>query len=386
MSSSKLYTLIAILPIILFAGCGDTKDSGHSDSQTGVKAPVATIEETVRPMYLEAVGTIQSMTTGTLSAKIMGTIRTVHVKEGDRVKAGDLLVSIDNRQVAAQLAQANAVVSEARQGASAADSAKKAAQAGADLAAATYERYNKLLDDDSVSRQEYDEVSARYQQARAAMKQAQEMAAAARARVHQAESGLAATAVADKDATVQAPYNGVVSAKLVEAGDLATPGRPLLTFESETGFEMAVDLPETLFGSVATGQPVTIRIPALNDLALAGQVTAVSPAADAQSRSFLVKISLPENNRVHAGMFARAEIPTGDERVLLVPRSAVLHQGPLTGIFVLDDKETARFRLVRTGRFINDAVQIISGLKSGTRFVTQPPPTLADGDRVEVGL
>ncbi len=383
MSSSKRHNWVAVLLIILLAGCGDTNDSGNSDSQAGVKAPVATAEETTVPLYYEAAGTIQSMTAGTLSAKIMGTVLTVHVKEGDRVKAGDLLVSIDNRQVAAQFAQARAAVSEAAQGAAAAESAKGAAQAGADLAAATYERYKKLLTDDSVSRQEYDEVAARYQQAQSALKQAQGMAAAAHARVRQTESGLMAASVTDKDASVQAPFDGIVSAKLIEEGDLATPGKPLLTLESETGFEMAVDLPETLFASVEVGGPVTIRIPALNDLSLAGQVAAVSPAADARSRSFLVKITLPENTLVHAGMFARAEIPTGEERILLIPRSAVLHQGHLTGVFVLDDLATARFRLIRTGRDMNGAVEIISGLKPGMRFVAQPPPTLTDGNRVE---
>lgn len=374
MSSSKLHTLVAILLTILFAGCGDTKDSGHSTSQTSVRAPVTTAEEVVLPMYHEAAGTIQAKNAGTISAKLMGTVQAVHVKEGDQVKAGDLLISIDDRQVAAQLAQAKAAVSEAIQGVSAADSGKIAAQAGADLADATFERYRSLLADSSVSQQEYDEVANRQQQAQSALKQAQHMATAARSRVRQAESILAAATVADKDASVRAPFDGIVSAKLIEAGDLATPGKPLITLESETGFEMAVDLPETLFGSVDVGGPVTIRIPALNDLALAGQVSAMSPTANAQSRSFLVKITLPENALVHAGMFARAEIPTGEERLLLIPQSAVLYQGHLTGIFILDDRETARFRLVRTGRNINDAVEIISGLKSGTRFVAHPPP------------
>ncbi len=382
MSSMKLHTFIVLLLIILFLGCGDTKDTGHSGAQNGVKVPVATSEETTHPKYHEAVGTVRAMTAGTLSAKIMGTVRTVHVKEGDRVKAGDLLVSIDNRQVSAQFAQARAAVSEATQGAAAAESAKEAAKAGADLATATYERYQRLLADDSVSRQEYDEVTAGYQQAKASLKQAQEMAAAARARVRQAKSGLEAASVTDKDASVTAPFDGVVKDKLIEAGDLATPGRPLLTLESETGLEMAVDLPETLFGSVEVGQSVTIHISA-NNLSLTGRVTAVSSSADARSRSFLIKIALPETRGVHAGMFARALIPTGEETLLLVPESAVVHQGHLTSIFILDDKQTARFRLVRTGRDIDDTVEIVSGLKPGTRFVTRPPPTLSDGAIVE---
>ena len=382
MTSTKLHTCIVLLLIITLTACGDKKESGHSNSHNGVKVPVATAEETKIPMYHEAVGTIQAMTTGTISAKIMGTVRSVHVKEGDRVHTGDLLVSIDNRQVSAQFAQAQAAVSEATQGAAAAESAKEAARAGADLATATYERFQKLLADESVSRQEFDEVTARYQQAKAALKQAQEMVAAAHARVRQAESGLKAASVTNKDAAVTAPFDGIIKDKLIETGDLASPGRPLLSIESETGLEMAVDLPETLFGSVEVGRPITIHIPA-NNLTLTGQVSAVSLSADAQSRSFLIKIALPETPRVHAGMFARALIPKGEETLLLVPESAILNQGHLTGIFILDDQQNARFRLVRTGRTVNDSVEIVSGLKPGIRFVTKPPPTLADGDNVE---
>lgn len=383
MHDSNRQILAAVLLVLLFTGCGDENESGHFGSQNGIKAPVERAENTTLPMYHEAAGTIQALTTGTLSAKIMGTVQTIHVKEGDRVKAGDLLVSIDNRQVSAQFTLAQAAVSEAAQGAAATESAKDAAQAGADLATATYERYQKLLADESVSRQEYDEVRSRYQQAQAALKQAENMAAAARARVRQAESGLAAASVANKDASVTAPFDGIVRNKLIEAGDLATPGRPLLTLERENGLEMAVDLPETLFGSVAFGLPITVQIPSLNDLALSGRVTAMSPSADTKSRSFLIKIALPETQQARAGMFARAFVPTGEETLLLVPESAVLRQGHLTGIFILDDQQTARFRLVRTGRRINDAVEIVSGLKPGARFVTKPPPTLADGDVVE---
>ena len=378
----KLHTFVVLLLTILFLGCSDRNDTGHSGSQNGVRVPVAMAEETTHPVYYEAVGTIRAMTAGTLSAKIMGTVRTVHVKEGDRVKAGDPLVSIDNRQVAARFAQAQAALSEATQGAAAAESARDAARAGAELATATYKRYQRLLADNSVSHQEYDEVTARYQQAQAALKQAQQMAAAANSRVRQAESGLKAASVTNKDASVTAPFDGTVKDKLIETGDLATPGRPLLTLESETGLEMAVDLPETLFGSVEVGRPITIHISASN-LSLTGRVAAVSSSADAQSRSFLIKIALPETKGVHAGMFARALIPTGEETMILVPESAVRHQGHLTSIFTLDDKQTARFRLIRTGRDIDDTVEIVSGLKPGSRFVTMPPPTLSDGDIVE---
>lgn len=384
MLSSIRYLILLILSFIILTGCGDSHDASHDTARDAVKAPVLTASETLQPIYHEAAGTIQARTAGTISAKLMGTVLELHVKEGDQVKAGDLLVSIDTRQVSAQLEQARAAVAETRQAAAAAEAAREAAQANADLTAATFERYQKLLADDSVSQQEYDEVATRNRQAQSALTQSDEMAKASRYRVKQTESGLSAASVSYGDAKVQAPFDGIVVTTMVEVGDLASPGKPLLTLESTGGFEMAVDLPETLFKTVSVGEKVTIRIAALQDLSVTGKISAVSPSADARSRSFLVKVDLPESAPVHAGMFARAPFPVGQEHLVLIPPTAVLHQGHLTGIFILDDENIARFRLIRTGRQLEMGVEVLSGLQPGTRFVSNPPPTLLDGTPVEV--
>jgi RND family efflux transporter MFP subunit len=381
----RFFIIPSILLLGAMAGCGDGHDAAHTGPHgEAVPAPVLTVTETLQPLFHEAAGTIQAKTAGTISAKLMGTVLDVHVSEGSLVKTGDLLVSIDTRQVSAQLDQASAAVSEAQQAAAAAESARDAAQASADLAAATFQRYQKLLASDSVSQQEYDEVTTRNRQAQSALTQAAEMAAAAHYRVKQAKSGLSAASVSHGDATVRAPFDGVVVKKMVETGDLASPGRPLLTLESTGGFEMAVDLPETLFKTVTVGQDVSILISALQDLAIDGRVSAVSPSADTRSRSFLVKLDLPSSAPVHAGMFARAGFPVGEEQVILIPSGAVIHQGHLTGIFLLDDDNIARFRLIRTGRDLDGDVEVLSGLTPGMRFVSDPPPTLVDGTPVEV--
>lgn len=384
MLPSKRTTIVAVLSFLLAAGCGGSHEGSNGATHEAVSAPVATVTETLQPVLHEAVGTIQAKADGTISAKIMGTVRKIHVKEGDRVNAGDLLVTLDPRQVSAQFSQARAAVSEARNAAVAAAAAEEAARANAELASTTFERYQNLKKMDSVSAQEYDEVVSRYRQAQSALKQTEEMAQAAQDRVKQAESGMSAAAVSNEDATVSAPFDGTIGNKLIAEGDLATPGRPLLTIESITGFEMAIDLPETLFKSVSVGQVISIRVPALNDLPLSGTISAVSPAADARSRSFLVKVELPEDAPVHTGMFARAGFPVGEERLILVPAGAVLHQGHLTGIFILDGENIARFRLIRTGRELEEGVEVLSGLKSGARFVSEPSPVLSDGTPVEV--
>lgn len=381
----RLFLFLSFVFMLSLTGCGNDHDSAHSGSHgEPVQAKVATATKAIQPLVHQAAGTIQAKSAGTISAKLMGIVLDVHVNEGDRVKTGDLLVSIDTRQVSAQLEQAQAAVAESRQAVAAAESALEAAQANADLAAATFDRYRKLLAEDSVSRQEYDEVVSRNRQAQSALSQSQDMAQAARYRVKQAESGLSAASVSYADATVRAPFDGIVSRKFVEPGDLATPGKPLLTIESNTGFEMAVNLPETLFKSVSPGQSITIRIASLGDLSIQGKVAAVSPSADERSRSFLVKVDLPADAPVHAGMFARADITIGEEDLILIPPGAVRHEGHLTGVFILDDENIAHFRLIRTGRELEGGVEVLSGMKSGMRFVVDPPPLLVDDTPVEV--
>jgi RND family efflux transporter MFP subunit len=381
----RFFIIFSVFFLAPLAGCGDSHDGSQAGSHgEAVPAPVLTATETIHPLLHEAAGTVQAKTAGTISAKLMGTVLEVHVEEGHQVKSGDLLVSIDTRQVSARLDQARAAVSEARQAAAAAESARNAAQASADLAAATFQRYQKLLSSDSVSQQEYDEVVTRNRQAESALTQAGEMAQAARYRVKQAESGLSAATVSHGDASVRAPFDGVVVRKMVEAGDLASPGLPLLTLESTGGFEMAVDLPETLFKTVTVGKKASIRVSSLQDLDIDGTVSVVSPSADTRSRSFLVKLDLPDSAPVHAGMFARAGFSVGEEQLILIPAEAVLHQGHLTGIFLLDDENIARFRLIRTGRELDGNIEVLSGLTPGIRFVSDPPPTLVDGTPVEV--
>jgi RND family efflux transporter MFP subunit len=313
----------------------------------------------------------------------MGTVKEIRVQEGDRVKQGDTLVVIDKRQVTAQLRQAEAALDEARRAEAAAVSARDAAVAGAKLARSTYDRYLRLIKEDSASRQEFDEVEARHRQAQASLKQAEQMLAAARSRARQAEAAVSAADVASDDAVILAPYDGIVTAKMSDVGDLATPGIPFLTLEGTSGYRVDVVLPEAYFNAVRLKQAVMVRIPALGDQQLEGMVETIVPAADQSSRSFLVKIRLPADEAVRSGMFARVVVKTGEERMMLIPASTVVPQGQLTGVFIVDDNQIARFRLIRTGRRFDDTVEIITGLDEGQRFVLTPPPALVDGARVE---
>ena len=377
---------ISLAFLILFlCGCGDKIEPGNEKRSEVpiVEVPVAIARTTRQPLTYEAVGTVQAITTSTLSSKLMGTVKEIRVQEGDRVKKGETLVVIDKRQVTAQLREVQAALDEARRAVAGAVSARDAAAAGAQLAHATYKRYLSLIQDDSASRQEFDEVEARHRQAQASLKQAEQALAAARYRVQQAEAGVSAAGVASDDAAILAPYDGIVTAKMSGVGDLATAGTPFLTLESTEGYQVDVALPEAYFSAVRLKQTVMIRIPAVGDRPFKGRVETIVPVADKSSRSFWVKIRFSADEAVRSGMFARVAIRTGEECLMLIPASAVVPQGQLTGIFIVDDNQVARFRLIRTGRRFDDTVEIITGLDDGQAFVVNPPPTLVDGAQVE---
>jgi len=385
MKTTIFWCLLGMLTACAW-GCSEKIEPGHSSASAGapVKMKVAEARAGTWPLIFEAVGTVQAETASTIGAKLLGTVTAVRVQEGDRVRMGDVLVTIDERQVGAQRQQAEAALAEARQMEQAAGAARDAAAAGADLATATYNRYQTLLAQESVSRQEFDDVTARFRQAQASFGQSEDMLKAAVQRERQAEAALTSARVSAADAAVKAPFDGIVTAKMVDAGDLAAPGRPLLSLEKEGGHRVDIRLPEAYVHAVRPGQTAPIRIGGTLQTPIEGVIDLVAPAADPDSRSFLVKVRLPSRGDLRSGMFARVEVIVGESQLMAIPFSAIVRQGQLTGLFVVTAENTARFRLIRTGRNMGDGmVEVLSGLPDGTRFVVNPSPELVDGASVE---
>lgn len=385
MKTTIFWCLLGMLTACAWC-CSEKIEPGHSSASAGapVKTKVAEARAGTWPLIFEAVGTVQAETASTIGAKLLGTVTAVRVQEGDRVRMGDVLVTIDERQVGAQRQQAEAALAEARQMEQAAGAARDAAAAGADLATATYNRYQTLLAQESVSRQEFDDVTARFRQAQASFGQSEDMLKAAVQRERQAEAALTSARVSAADAAVKAPFDGIVTAKMVDAGDLAAPGRPLLSLEKEGGHRVDIRLPEAYVHAVRPGQTAPIRIGGTLQTPIEGVIDLVAPAADPDSRSFLVKVRLPSRGDLRSGMFARVEVIVGESQLMAIPSSAIVRQGQLTGLFVVTAENTARFRLIRTGRNMGDGmVEVLSGLPDGTRFVVNPSPELVDGASVE---
>lgn len=371
MPRNKRYYFIIFIAVLLLTGCGEKIEPGNVEpSNKGrVKAPVVSAKIITQPFFYESVGTVSAKIVSTISSKLMGSVREVFVREGDHVNKGDRLAVIDDRQVSAILRQTKAALAEARR-------AKAAASAGAELAGATYTRYQNLMKDGSASPQEFDEIKSRYQQAQAGL-------AAAKQRVKQAEASLSSAVAGANDAVIVSPYDGTIRAKMVDVGDLAAPGKPMFTLEKRGDYIVDLVLPERYIHAIGVDQEVTVSVSALNNKTFTGNVQEIFPAADAKSRSFLVKVRIPVDKALRSGMFARVSIPIGKASLIVIPVTAVIHSGQLTGIYIVDDTQTTKFRLIRTGRTFGEFIEVLSGLKEGDRYVSVPPPNLNNGMTVE---
>ncbi|MBU0992516.1 MAG: efflux RND transporter periplasmic adaptor subunit [Proteobacteria bacterium] len=387
-TEKRLHQLIGVaaaLLILLAAGCKDKIHEGNTSQETRpiVKANTAVAEIVKQPEIYEASGTIQPRTAAVLSAKVMGEIKKILVREGDVVKAGDLLIKIEDSQIAAQLRQAEAALAEANQAAQAAQAGFEAAQASMSLAQKTFDRYESLLKNDSVSLQEYDEVKGKHEQATGALAQAKSMRDASHNKIEQVKAALEAARTTYQDTSITAPYDATVTGKMVNLGDMAAPGVPLLKLEDTGSYEVYMVLPESYIRYVSVGDKLSVVVPSLQSASFDAIIKTINPAADPTIRSFQLKAGLPDVPQIRAGMFARVMIPVGETEIILIPDTALVHHGQLTGAYIVDAEKITHFRLVRTGRVFDTQVEVLSGINKGDVYITHVDEKTVDGAQVE---
>ncbi len=365
---------------MLLAGCGSRQPQSKPVPPVVTGASVQTVHFEPTAEYYNASGTVQSATTSVLGAQISGVVRAIYVRPGDEVRRGQVLALLDDRSVRAQLAAAQAGTEQSSYGMTEVEQALQAAKAQRRLAGLTYRRYQALLAEDSVSRAEFDQANANYQAAiaRQAGLEAKEKQMEAERR--QAQSEAAAARTAFSYSRIVSPLNGMVTAKSVDAGTLVMPGTPILTVEDPTHFRLQASLPEKFWGLAHVGEFVGVR---LRHTDFQGQIEEAVPAADPASRTFLIKIALPQNCGCSSGDYGTAEFPVGEEKLLTVPASALVERGELEGVFVVHPDGVVEYRLVKTGRTFGDRVEVLSGLTEGDRVAVSGIARLSDGARLE---
>ena len=367
---------------MLTAGCGGGRGE-HPSSAERQDPPieVATAAASMHegPELLEAGGTVRGHMSATLASRVMAPVRAVLVAPGERVREGQPLVLLDDRDVAAAARQARAHADAAARGLEVSRAEQEAADAALVLARATHARTAALYERKSATAQELD-------QAVAALRAADTRVARVKAASEEARESLAGAVAGGEAATVTAsftrivaPFTGLVTEKLVEPGNLVTPGAPLLRLEDTRSYKLDVRVDESRAAWVERNAPVSVRADtATGPTEIPGRVSEIARAIDADSRAFLVTIALPANDALRPGMYARALLPGPSRRMLRVPETAVVRRGQLTSVFVVDGRK-ARLRLVSTGRSSAGQTDILAGLTAGESVVIAPPPALRDG-------
>ncbi len=360
------------------------------DVAVGTIAPI-TVEESA-----EVTGTVKARRTTVLSSKVVGRITALHAQEGTGVRTGQVLVELDDQDIASQLRRAEAGLREAEaaltetdRAIAAAAAAKTAAEAQRDLAVTTLGRYQRLLDRKSVAPVEFDQVAAQQKTATAAVERADAEAQAVQskraqilARIDAAKAEIAGTQVMRGYTRITAPFDGVVTVKHVDVGSLAAPGAPLLTIEAQRQYWLELGIPDSQVSTLKAGQSIRSAVEAAG---LAGNTAVVEilPSADPATRTTLVRLDLPGSPRLRSGQFGRAWIPAGRRSALVVPRTAVVERGQLQGVYVVSQDRIARFRLIRTGGAQSGGVEVLSGLSSGEQVVIRGTERVSDGARIE---
>ena len=369
MNAKLILAPLSLLAIGSWSGCSSDQQPTARSAEIVRNISVVAVQPANVPDLQEAVGTVRAAQTSNLASQMMGNIAEIRVHEGDRVQRGQVLAVIDDAQPRAALDRAGAADNASRQQLAAAESDLA-------LAESTLKRYQTLFERKSVSPQEFDEVKARQQSALARRDTARADQAQAQAALTQARTSL-------DYSRIRAPFDGVVTEKKADAGTLAAPGVTIFTVEDVRRYRLEVTINENDLRYLRTGQQVPVIIDALGNAELPGRVAEIVPAADAASRSFLVKIELPVDTRLRSGLFGRSQFSRGERQSLLIPQTAVIERGQLQGVFVLDWNQVASLHYVTLGKPSGSGIEVLAGLQGGERLVAKPGEVDLNGKRIE---
>ena len=353
--SFRMWLPLASLCLAL-AGCGgdDNAEDAGANASAGMAVTTAPVVRRELASGVTASGPVTPVEEMQLGVELSGLrVTSVNVDEGEEVDRGDVLLTLDARTLESDLAQAQAALREA--------------EAGASLARSNLARGEQLASGQYISASALDEL-------RAARTQAE-------ARVGTARAARDASQLRRDFATLRAPADGIISARLVQPGQVVAAGSELLRLIKDGELEWRAELPAEDLGDVNPGDRVELRD--RDGDAVVGTVRAVSPGVDAASRTGTVFADLPEPAGLQPGTYLEGRISTGLATVPVVPVSAVVLRDGFPSVFVVEDG-VARMARIERGATDHGFVEVRGGLEPGAQVVTRGAGFLADGDPVRV--
>ncbi len=352
------YTLAIITLSLFMISCGSEDKKAVADNSAPVSVKVSSVSSNSNNPFVSASGKIEATNSANLSTRMMGFVNKVHVKVGDKVRKGQLLVSINNTDLQAKRAQVNAGINEAT---AAFNNAQK-----------DYDRFKSLFADNSASQKELDDISANYEMAKARLESANQMKNEVNAQFVYAN--------------ITAPFNGIVTNKFIEEGDMANPGMPLIAVETPGKYEVTAMVPENDISQIKSGSKVDVLVKSL-DRSLKGKVTEVSTSAKNTGGQFLVKVVLESTDaNILSGMFTTIQFPVeknqDSETMVLIPQSAIVKNGSLKGVYTVSDQNRALLRWLRLGKTYGENVEVLSGLNADEQYIVSADSKLTNGTKV----
>ncbi|HUH46910.1 MAG TPA: efflux RND transporter periplasmic adaptor subunit [Arenibacter sp.] len=352
---------VAITTLMIFVSCSGDKTEENTVELSTIKVQIDTIKESNNSGYVTASGKIESKNSADLSTRMMGYVTSLNVKTGQKLSKGQLLVSLNNTDLRAKKAQTDASIAQAR---ATYNNAKK-----------DFERFTILYRQQSASQKELDDITAYYEMAKAGLEAAKQMGNEVMAQFPYTN--------------IMAPFSGVVTGTYVKEGDMANPGMPLVGIEGGSEFQVTAMVPESEIAHIQNGMRAEVLVKSL-DRTLQGKVIEVSSSSRNTGGQYLVKIALEENTSVLSGMYVNVVFPVEGQpgnkgsTTVLVPKSALIDQGQLKGIYTVNKNNTAILRWLRLGRPYGEQVEVLSGLSVGERFIIGADGKLYNGAKVSI--
>lgn len=298
----------------------------------GADLATATVQQVQIPQTRQVDATIEAVQQATVSAQVSGRIIEINVDVDDYVEKGAVIIRLRDKEQRA---------------------AYDAAKARYEEAESEFKRVKEVYEKKLVAKAALDKAEAQQKATRAALDQAQE---------------------ALEHTLIRAPYSGIVVKRLVEVGETARVGQPLMTGLSLEKLRATVDLPQSLIHTVRQHQQAWVWIGAQRDTRIQAESLTISPFADPATHTFLVRVNLPAgDHHIYPGMHTKVDFVTGEEQHLVIPVQAVAHRSEVTAVYVQDDKGALILRQVRLGEMLPEhQVEVLAGLSAGEKIILDP--------------
>lgn len=366
--NTRLIIISSILATILLSSCGQKHPADNLTPAVTARSPITVTTKKAGSQSSNGTevlsGKIEAQDKATVSARMMGYVTSLNLEVGDRVVKGQKILTLKNNELPAKRSQIEAGITEA----------KVALQ----NVKANYDRMKALWEQESITRKDWDDISAQYEMMKAKVNAAESMR-------HEIDEVISYT-------TVTAPMSGVISGKMINLGDLVNPGVPLMTIEGDQTYEVVTSVSDAQISRIKKGMSLDVEIKSLGQHRKA-VVSEISPSAVNTGGQFTLKAQLQLNNEerknIFPGMYANVNIDLPDlstapkTSMLIVDKSALIQRGQLTGLYTVSNQGTAMLRWVRTGKDFGDAMEIVTGLAPGEEYIVSDLTQLVDGTPVQ---